>query len=126
MRPGDRNTEALIGTAKGVVRAHTVERLTPSTKGDINYILDMRGTPQRPDPSKPGLHIPVRISLDPEVLVEMPETRPARKEEGPRAAYLTRENSGTLVSRKAARDAAEWRPRWHPGRAAASVERECN
>ena len=30
--PADRNTECLIGTPKGVVRAHTVERLSPSTK----------------------------------------------------------------------------------------------
>ena len=88
--PGDRNSETPIGTAKGVVRAYTVERLSPSTKWDINYILDKRGTPQRPDPSKPGLHIPVKIRLEPEVAVEMPETRPARKEEGPRAAYLTK------------------------------------
>ena len=65
--PGERNTETLIGTSKGVVRAHTVERLSPSTKWDINHILDMRGTPQRPDPSKPGLHIPVRGRMDPGV-----------------------------------------------------------
>ena len=73
--PGDRNTETLIGTSRGVVRAHTVERLTPSTKWDINYILDMKGAPQRPDPSKPGLHIPVRIRLEPEVTIRRPETR---------------------------------------------------
>ena len=90
--PAERNTETLIGTSKGVVRAHTVERLSPSTKWDINYILDMRGTPQRPDPSKPGLHIPVRIRMDPDVPVQMPASRPARKEEGPRSAYLSRDD----------------------------------
>ena len=90
--PVDRNTECLIGTPKGVVRAHTVERLSPSTKWDINHILDMRGTPQRPDPSKPGLHIPVRIRMDPAVTIQMPEARPARKEEGPRSAYLSKED----------------------------------
>jgi len=73
--PAERNTETLIGTSKGVVRAHTVERLSPSTKWDINYILDMRGTPQRPDPSKPGLHIPVRIRMEPDVSVQMPSSR---------------------------------------------------
>ena len=90
--PADRNTETLIGTSKGVVRAHTVERLTPSTKWDINYILDMKGTPQRPDPSKPGLHIPVRIRMEPAVTTQMPGTRPARKEEGPRSAYFSKED----------------------------------
>ena len=77
---------------KGGVRAHTVERLTPSTKWDINYILDMKGTPPRPDPSKPGLHIPVRIRLEPDVAIRMPETRLSRKEEGPRSAYLSKED----------------------------------
>ena len=84
--PAERNTETLIGTSKGVVRAHTVERLSPSTKWDINYILDMRGAPQRPDPSKPGLHIPVRIRMEPDVNIQMLSSRPARKEEGPRSA----------------------------------------
>ena len=87
--PADRNTETLIGTPNGVVRAHTVERLSPSTKWDINCILDMRGTPQRPDSSKPGLHIPVRIRMDPDVLVQMPASRPARS---PRSAYLSRDD----------------------------------
>ena len=41
----------------------------------------MKGTPQRPDPSKPGLHIPVRIRVEPEVPFEMPAMRPARNEE---------------------------------------------
>ena len=94
--PGDRNTETLIGTSRGVVRAHTVERLTPSTKWDINYILDMKGAPQRPDPSKPGLHIHVRIRLEPEVAIQMLETRPARKEEGPRTAYFSKEAFNTF------------------------------
>ena len=52
----------------------------------------MKGTPQRPDPSKPGLSIPVKIRLEPEVSIDMPVTRPARKEEGPRATYLTKED----------------------------------
>ena len=90
--PGDRNTETLIGPSRGVVRAHTVERPTPSTKWDINYILDMKGTPQRLDLFKPGLHIPVRIRLEPEVIIQMPETRPARKEEGPGAASFSKED----------------------------------
>ena len=90
--PAERNTETLICTSKGVVRAHTVERLTPSTKWDINYILDMRGAPQRPDPSKPGLHIPVRIRMEPDVNIQMSATRPARKEEGPRSAYLSKDD----------------------------------
>ena len=77
----------------------------------------MRGTPQRPDPSKPGLHIPVRIRLEPEVLAEMPETRPARKEEGPRAAYMSKEDFKNFVFTEGcegcSRMAAKMAPRPH-------------
>ena len=57
--PNLKSSETLIGTDKGVVRAYTVERLSPSVRWDINRIFDMKGTPQKPDPSKPGLNIPV-------------------------------------------------------------------
>jgi len=87
--PSLRSTETLVGTSKGVVRAYTTERLSPSTQWDINQILDMRGTPQRPDPSKPGLSIPVKIRLEPDVRIDMPVSRPARKEEGPRDIYFS-------------------------------------
>ena len=86
--PSLRSTETLVGTSKGVVRAYTTERLSPSTQWDINQILDMRGTPQRPDPSKPGLSIPVKIRLEPDVKIDMPASRPARKEEGPIYIYI--------------------------------------
>ena len=79
--PSLRSTETLVGTSKGVVRAYTTERLSPSTQWDINQILDMRGTPQRPDPSRPGLSIPAKIRLEPDVKIDMPISRPARKEE---------------------------------------------
>ena len=52
----------------------------------------MQGTPQRPDPSKPGINVPVKIRLEPDVKIDMPITRPARKEEGPRDVYLTKED----------------------------------
>ena len=57
-------------------------------KWDVNPILDMKGTPQRPDPTKPGLHIPVRIRMEPEVPFSMPGMKPAREEEAPRRTYV--------------------------------------
>ena len=56
-------------------------------KWDVNDTLDMKGTPQRPDPTKLGLHIPVQIRLEPEVPFSMPAMKPARDEEGPRGLY---------------------------------------
>ena len=90
--PNLRSTETLIGTDKGVVKAYTTERLSSSVQWDINQILDMKCTPQRPVPTKPGLSIPVKIRLEQDVRIGMPLTRPARKEEGPRAAYLSKED----------------------------------
>ena len=58
-------------------------------------ILDI-GTPQRPDPIKLGLNIPVKIRLEPDVNIVMPTTRPARKEEGPRDIYLSKEDFKTF------------------------------
>ena len=48
----------------------------------------MQGTPPRPDPTKPGLHIPVRIRMDPEVPFNMSGMKPAREEEAPRRTYV--------------------------------------
>ena len=57
-------------------------------KSDIGH----ERPPQRPDPTKLGLSIPVKIRLEPNVKIGMPITRPTRKEEGPRAAYLSKED----------------------------------
>ena len=47
-------------------------------KWDINAILHMKGTPQRPDPTKPGLSIPVQIRLEPELPFIMPAMVPGK------------------------------------------------
>ena len=46
----------------------------------------MQGTPQEPDPNELGLHIPIRIRLEPPVEVMMPG--PEREEEAPKRPYL--------------------------------------
>ena len=86
--PATGSSETLIGTVKGVVKASSIKRFGRSEQWDVNAILDMQGTPQRPDPTKPGLHIPVRIRLEPEVPFDMPLMRPARDEAGPRRTYV--------------------------------------
>ena len=48
----------------------------------------MQGTPQQPDPTKPGLHIPGRIRMEPEVPFIMPGMKPAREEVAPRRTYV--------------------------------------
>ena len=88
--PANSSSETLIGTTKGVVRASAIKRIGVTEKWDVNAILDMKGTPQRPNPNKPGLYIPVQIRLEPEVPFHMPAMKPARSEEGPRRPYLVK------------------------------------
>ena len=78
--PATGSSETLIGTTKGVVKASSIKRFGMTERWDVNAIVDMKGTPQRPDPNKPGLHISVRIRVEPEVPFEMPVMRPARDE----------------------------------------------
>ena len=97
--------------------------MSPSVQWDINQILDMKGTPHRPDPTKPGLSIPVKIRLEPDVRIDMPLTRPARKEEGPRAAYLSKEDFRKFGFTEG-RDGCSRMTACLPGRTPTSAERE--
>ena len=85
------SSETLIGTKDGVVRASSIKRSNVQEKWNMEDIKAMQGTPQRPDPNKPGTHIPTRIRMEPEVDVEVDGSRPARREEGPRSTYLKKE-----------------------------------
>ena len=55
-----RSNEAIIGTREGVVRAYAVKRMDEESRWDAKYLQEMKGTPQQPDPSRPGLAIPHR------------------------------------------------------------------
>ena len=65
--PATGSSEVLVGTAAGVVRAYSIKRFDPSQQWDLQAILGMQGTPQKPDPNKPGIHILIRIRLEPPV-----------------------------------------------------------
>ena len=115
--PATSSSETLIGTTKGVVKASTIKRFGVSERWDVNAIVDMKGTPQRPDPGKPGLHIPVRIRVEPEVPFEMPAMRPARNEDAPRRAYVMKrhydEHGYTEGCEGCSRLSAKMKPRPH-------------
>jgi len=71
-----------VGTTQGVVRAYSVKRREPEQRWDKEAIKGMVGTPQQPDPTKPGLKIPIRINFD---TAEAGEPVPSElpKNEGP-------------------------------------------
>lgn len=53
------SSETLVGTDTGVVRASSIKRPDQSQRCGKKMIKEMQGRPQQPDPSKPGLHMPV-------------------------------------------------------------------
>ena len=55
------SNEILIGTGEGVVRAYAVIRRAEGERWDADALRKVRGTPQQPDPNKPGMHIPTRL-----------------------------------------------------------------
>ena len=84
----ERKTRTLIVPSEGVVRASDIRRVGETEKWDIQAILDMQSTPQGPDPTEPGLHIPTMIRLEPEVPFSTPDLMATRGEEVPRRPYL--------------------------------------
>ena len=80
----------LVGTDKGVARGSIIKRQHQSQRWGKKMLREMQGTPQQPDPSKTGLHISVRIKMDPPVQVDMLEFRPQREEDMPKGAYIKR------------------------------------
>ena len=82
------SNEVLIGTRSGVVRAWAVRRMGPEDRWDAKLIREMKGTPQQPNPNRPGTAIPIKINFD-----EIPGhdnimIQPARAEEGPRSMFI--------------------------------------
>ena len=71
-----------------MVSASAIKIHDPSQRWDRKVLNDMQGSPQQPVPGKLGLHIPIRVRLDPPVYVEPPVKRAAREEEVPKGAYL--------------------------------------
>ena len=68
------SNEVLIGTRTGVIRAYSIRRKEEGKRWDSELILEMQGTPQRPDPGKPGLHVPILINFDPPAIADPEDT----------------------------------------------------
>ena len=85
-----RNTnETIIGTKEGVIRAYAIKRQDPDQRWSEQWIREMTGTPQRPDPKRGELMIPIKVRFDPPS-ADVPEpTEPLRKEAGMRRMKIT-------------------------------------
>ena len=84
------SNEHIIGTESGVVRAYSIRRLLEDRRWDGELIKRMRGTPQQPDPSRPGDSVPIRVQFDPSDAAAGPcATGVARQQEVGRRLRIT-------------------------------------
>ena len=84
------SSECLVGTKQGVLRAWSVKRRPEEERWNADLIRGMQGTPQRPDPSKPGVDVPIRINVDfTRPREEERHQEPLRKEIFPRRLKIT-------------------------------------
>ena len=56
--------EHIIGAQEGVVRAYAIKRQDADSRWCTEMLEQLKGTPQQPDPSRPGLAVPVRVNFD--------------------------------------------------------------
>ena len=87
--------EFLIGTPSGVVRAFSYRRRSEGSRWDADLIKNMQGTPQQPDPTRPGVGIPIKVRFsEPAHVDEAIPKQLARQEQGPRRMRIMLEKYG--------------------------------
>ena len=85
-----RNTnETIIGTKEGTVRAYAIKRQDPDQRWDEQWVKQIVGTPQRPDPNRGDLTIPIKARFDPPTMDAPEPTEAPRKEPGMRRMKIT-------------------------------------
>ena len=58
------SNEHLIGTSEGAIKAYAIKRQGEEQRWDATLLKELQGTPQQPDPSRPGLAVPIRVHFD--------------------------------------------------------------
>ena len=82
------SNEVLVGTRVGVVRAWAIKRNAEGERWCAADILNMQGTPARPNPQMPGNDVPIHIHVPLDLGPDVEEVRPPRVETEPRRTYL--------------------------------------
>ena len=81
--------EILLGTSEGVVRAWAIRKKPYEEQWGGDLIKNMKGTPAQPNPLKPGILIPIRMTFEQNSEdKEVEEHAPARTENKPRQVYI--------------------------------------
>ena len=66
------SNETLIGANGGVIRCYAIKRMPAEDKWNKELIAEIKGTPQQPNPTKAGLHIPIRLDVETDLGVVPP------------------------------------------------------
>ena len=66
------SNEHILGTEEGVVRAYAIKRQDPERRWSAELVRGLQGTPQQPNPNRPGPAIPIRVNFD-TPLADVPE-----------------------------------------------------
>ena len=83
------SNEAVVGTKEGVVRAYSIKRQDEDQRWSAEAIMQMKGSPQQPDPKKASIQIPIRVSFDPPAREAPDASRPLRREKAMRRMMIT-------------------------------------
>ena len=59
------SNETIVGTAEGTYRAYAIKRMMESERWDPEFVKNLQGTPQQPDPRKKGLTVPISFRFEP-------------------------------------------------------------
>ena len=97
--------EMVMGTKDGVVRAYAIKRQDDEERWKSGLVKEMRGTPQQPNPNKPGLNIPIRVTFDEPSAQEPIPTVPLYREKVARRMKITKEILENYGYTEAATDA---------------------
>ena len=89
------SNEHIIGLSDGAVKAYSIRRHEHSERWNGGLIRGLRGTPQQPDPTKPGLYIPIRVNFEP--VPEGVECLPITTEAQPRQIRRMKITSNLLA-----------------------------
>ncbi len=68
-----------------------MKRQDEEARWNAEWVKAVKGTPQQPDPNKPGMRIPVQVNFDPPEEGEVIEAEELRKEGGMRRMKITKD-----------------------------------
>ena len=83
------SNEMLIGTPMGVIRCYACRRMPETERWDREAIVGVKGTPQKPNPRKMGMSIPIRIQLGEEKTADQEPDPAVVREYQPRRRVIT-------------------------------------